>query len=128
MTERWMSLSELFDWEYEDPINLYPFEAKCLAVDWNPMDHPELMELGRPTIDFVFGRSSYPSRQIKAGLITLYMPERWLSVKEKPKLMQALVDLHETYPIKKVHIITGEPVIMTDFIGDMIRLERRYTE
>jgi len=115
-------LSELFNWNTEDPLELYPFEARCLAVDWSPTEHPELLELGKPTIDFVFGRSSRVSRQIRGGQVVLYMPERWLSVHEKIALMQSLCDVHETYPLKRVDIITAEPIIVSDFTDGMVRL------
>ena len=121
---QWMSLSELFAWDAKDEIGLYPFEARCLAVDFPPDKFPELMELGRPTLDFIFGRSSRVSRQIRGGEITLYFPERWLSVKQKVALMQSIVDLHETYPLRKVYIITAEPIIVSDFTHEMVRLWR----
>lgn len=120
----WMPLSKLFDWDAPDELGIYPFEARCLAVDWQPGKHPELLELGKPTIDFVFGRSNRVSRQIKYGYVVLYMPERWLSVHEKLALMQSLCDLHEDYPLKRVDIITSEPIIVSDFPHDMVRLMR----
>jgi hypothetical protein len=116
-----MNLAELFDWEAEDTLGLYPFEVRCLAASCHPGQYPELLELGRATIDFVYGRSSRVSRQIKAGRVVLYFPERWLSVKEKLGLMNALYDLHTDYPLKSVHIITGEPIFLTDMTDDMIR-------
>lgn len=123
-TEKWMSLSELFNFEAPDPIDLYPFEARCLLVDFHPEKFPELMELGKPTVDFVFKRTRRVSRQIKHGEITLYMPERWLSVHEKIALMQSICDVHEDYPLRRVNIITGEPIIVSDFAHTMVRVWR----
>lgn len=114
------NLSEWFDFG-EDPLNLYPFKARCVAAQFNPMDLPYLLELGRPTIEFVIGMSKHPSRQIQAGKVILYFPERWLTPHQKQNLMQSLVDLHETHPLKEVFIITGEPIIVSDFTDDMVR-------
>ena len=116
-----MSLAELFDWECEDTIGLYPFEVRCLAVSFHPGQYPELLELGRPVIDFIYSRSSRVPRQVRHGTVCLYFPERWLSVKEKIYLMNSLCDLHTTYPLKSVHIITGEPIFLSDMTGEMIR-------
>lgn len=120
--ESWMTLSDLFNWDASDPLGLYPFKVRCLAVDFHPEKFQELQNLGKTTIDFIYGRSSYPGRQIKAGKVTLYFPERWLSVKEKIALMQSLYDLHETYPLKEVYIITGEPLFITDMTDEMVRV------
>ncbi len=119
-----MSLSELFAWEAKDEIGLYPFEARCLAADFPPDKFSELMELGKPSLDFIFGKTARVSRQIRGGEITLYFPERWLSVKQKVALMQSICDVHDIYPLRKVNVITGEPIIISDFTHEMVRLWR----
>jgi hypothetical protein len=115
------NLAEWFDFG-EDKLGLYPFKARCVAAKFNPMELPYLLELGRLTIEFVIGMSRHPSRQIKAGKVVLYFPERWLTPKQKQALMQSLVDVHETYPLTEVCIVTAEPLIISDFTDDMVRI------
>jgi hypothetical protein len=116
-----MNLAELFDWECEDTLNIYPFQVRCIAADFHPEVFGELLELGKPVIDLIYSRSNHVPRQVKYGQVCLYFPERWLSPKEKIYLMNSLADLHTTYPLQYVHIITGEPVIISDMVSDMVR-------
>ena len=114
-----LDLAGLFSFGEDGPAGHYPFRARALAARFHPEMFAELLYLGKATIDFVYSRPGSvkrPSRQVLAGSVILYFPERWLSLRETQGLMAALVDVHEDYPLKEVHIITGSPVILTDFV------------
>lgn len=118
-----LDLATLFNFGEDGPAGLYPFHARALAAKFHPETFAELLYLGKATIDFVYSRPGSfgrPSRQVRAGYVTLYFPERWLSLRETQGLMAALVDVHLDYPLKEVHIITGSPVILTDFVHTSI--------
>lgn len=114
------SIQEMFNFGV-DELNLYPFRARCIAAKYHPEFYPQLLETGHRTIDFLYSRSPIVSRQIRAGKIFLYFPERWLAVKEKIGLMASILDLHEDHNLSEVYIITGEPIIVSDFTSDMVR-------
>ena len=115
-----MNLSEWFDFG-QDPLNLYPFKARCVAAKFNPMELPFLLELGRLTIEFVIGMSIHPSSGDPGRKVILYFPERWLTPRQKQALMQSLVDVHETHPLHRgVHRHRGA--------HHHQRLHRRYGE
>jgi len=120
MGARAFNLQNIFEFG-EDPFGIYPFHARCLAAKFPASRYPTLLELGRLTVDYVMGRRGKPSRQIKHGRVILYFPERWLAAGEKRGLMSAFVDVHETHPLQAVHIITGEPIIVSDFAHTLVR-------
>lgn len=115
-----MSLGELFDFG-EDPLGIYPFKARCLVARFAPQCYEYLLEMGRPVVEYILGISSWVPRMLKYGCVTLYFPERWLSLSQQQMLMAALVDVHDTYPLKYVYIVTASPVIISDFCAEMVR-------
>ena len=116
-----VSFSSLFQFGDESPSPVYPFRCRCIAATFPPTWFETLLQLGRPTVEFVLGRRTSVPRQVRDGNIVLYFPERWMATREKRELMQALCKLHEEFPLKMVGVITGEPVIISDFISDHMR-------
>jgi hypothetical protein len=121
-----ISPSAWFDFG-EDVLGLYPFKARCIAAKFAPQTFPELLETGRATIEWMYSarpvaqRGRLP-RQLRYGRVFVYFPERWLATREKGALMSAFVDVHEDFPLSVVAVVTGEPVILSDFTADMIRI------
>lgn len=118
-----MSAPEPFDFDFgHDPLKIYPFRARCIAAAFPADRHGHLLDMGRNTLDYAFGRRREPSRHIRAGHVFLYFPERWLAAAEVGRLMQRMVEIHAIHPLAEVLVVTGSPVILTDFAADMVRV------
>ena len=115
-----MQLHEWFEFEAEHTFNLYPFEAKCVAAKFHPELYSGLLQVGHNVVNYVFGRGGI-GRQIRAGKVTLYFPERWLATSEKRLLMSKLVEVHAKHELQHVHVVTGEAIIVSDFFSSMVR-------
>lgn len=116
---------DFFDFEAPDPINFYPFEARCVAAKFYPERFPYFLNLGHNVVSYLFSRpvgSSIP-RQIRAGALDLYMPERWLAIKERRELMSRITRLHnDNHPLQRVNVLTTDAVIVSDFLRDMVSI------
>lgn len=98
---------------------LYPdFRVRVIACKVPPTHQMFEMHLEptRALVERLFAGQSLGRTAIH---LTFVFPERWLAPQQIPEFMQRLATCNDakTAKIKMVDIITGSPVMLTDFMG-----------
>lgn len=119
-----MQLHELFEGiEYDDPLNIYPdFKVRVVASHLPPTH--ELFEYHHASTEALVTRLFAGQRLGRLAVHpTFVFPERYLSPQQVRDFMQRLAESPEAKAgqIAVVDIVTGSPVILTDFTANMIR-------
>ena len=105
-----------------DPVKrgLYPFMVRVGVCKYRPPRHPYfeyMIHLGETEIENVL----YHTGKLRGGY-TFVFPERYMSIHEQRTFMYQLNSHPTVDKITQIDIITSSPIMISDFMSNMIRI------
>lgn len=102
-------------------FDIYPFFVRVGVVKYRPPRHSYfewIREMGATLLDPLI----YHKKIDMPESLTFVFPERHLSVHEQQHFMYRIVNHPQVDKIKSIDIITSSPLVVSDFMSDMIRI------
>ena len=103
-----------------DDMNIYPFKVRVGVTYRRPARHSYfefIIDMGMMDIDRVFNKQPFTLKHL-----TFVFPERWMGVSEQREFMYCLNRHPDASKLERVDIITGSPIMVSDFKNEMIRI------
>ena len=101
---------------------LYPFKVRVGVIKFRPPRHEffeYILDMGMAHIEKILyeGDTFDPPSDM-----TFVFPERWMSAHEQRSFMYKMCKMKNVDKIRQVDIITSSPLMISDFMGCMIRI------
>jgi hypothetical protein len=110
----------LGDIDVVDQGELYPFGVRVGVVKYRPPRHEcfeYMLNMGYTDIEKVLEH-----RGVLSGYLTFVFPERHMGIHEQRKFMYEMCKHPTVDKINRVDIITSCPLMISDFMAQMIRI------